>query len=298
MGRSNYHTHSSYCDGSSSPEDYIREAVKEGLSALGFSSHAPNPFPVKWAMDYRHLESYMSELRVLKRKWKNQIEVFTGLEADYIPKIIGPKTTFIKELNLDYVIGAVHFIYSPHYKMLIPIDGGREDFLKGISIVFSGHIKRMVTKYYELVREMLIYSTPDIVAHPDKIKYHNYTGQILFDENEDWYQKLVHKTLKTIKRTKVIVELNTRGKYKYGGSFYPSWKWLEEMYLMKIPVTLGSDAHKPQETDAGYSEALQILKDIGFRELYCLKNYQWAAVDIRDFEYRESISVFLEEAGR
>ena len=41
MKKSNFHTHTKFCDGSDKPETYIIEAIKLGFDSLGFSGHAP-----------------------------------------------------------------------------------------------------------------------------------------------------------------------------------------------------------------------------------------------------------------
>jgi histidinol phosphatase-like PHP family hydrolase len=38
-----------------------------------------------------------------------------------------------------------------------------------------------------------------------------------------------------------------------------------------IPITLSADAHSPEEIDGYYPEAIEILRNIGFKELVCLK---------------------------
>ena len=47
----NYHSHCDFCDGHAPMELFVREAVKEGFSSYGVSSHAPFPVPVS----YTHL---------------------------------------------------------------------------------------------------------------------------------------------------------------------------------------------------------------------------------------------------
>ena len=42
--RSNYHTHSRYCDGKGELREYVELALANGFSALGFSGHAALPF--------------------------------------------------------------------------------------------------------------------------------------------------------------------------------------------------------------------------------------------------------------
>ena len=90
-----------------------------------------------------------------------------------------------------------------------------------------------------------------------------------FSEEEGWYKDLVWKTLKYIsKETDCIIEVNTRGLYKKrADTFFPSPEILEQVYHLNIPITLSSDAHVPDELDGYYFEAIDLLKDIGFKEL-------------------------------
>ena len=37
--RANYHTHTTFCDGSDSAEDVVLAAIDKGFSHLGFSGH-------------------------------------------------------------------------------------------------------------------------------------------------------------------------------------------------------------------------------------------------------------------
>jgi len=107
----------------------------------------------------------------------------------------------------------------------------------------------------------------DIIAHFDKIKMHNKNRY--FSEEENWYKDLVWKTLKYISQeTDCIIEVNTRGLYKKRAeTFFPSPEILEQVHHLNIPITLSSDAHKPDEMDGFYSEAIELLCNIGFKEL-------------------------------
>ena len=47
---SNYHSHSTFCDGRSSMEEFVKFAIAKGVKRYGFSSHAPIPFETPWTM--------------------------------------------------------------------------------------------------------------------------------------------------------------------------------------------------------------------------------------------------------
>jgi histidinol-phosphatase (PHP family) len=118
----------------------------------------------------------------------------------------------------------------------------------------------------------------DIVGHLDKIKMHNHDK--FFSESEAWYTKLISDTLEVIKENNVIVEVNTRGIYKKRSeSFFPGLSVLKQMHQLQIPLTISSDAHKPEEINLLLDEASQILKETGYREVYCYES-GWKPVSL------------------
>ena len=76
MMRTNYHTHNDLCDGKGRIEEYIESAVEKGLTALGFSSHAPLPLENKWTLNNDSLPVYLAEVDRQKAKWKNRIQIY------------------------------------------------------------------------------------------------------------------------------------------------------------------------------------------------------------------------------
>jgi len=50
--------HSTYCDGKSELMDYVDQAKKLNMMSIGFSSHAPVPFPTKWCMKAERFDEY------------------------------------------------------------------------------------------------------------------------------------------------------------------------------------------------------------------------------------------------
>ena len=52
---------------------------------------------------------------------------------------------------------------------------------------------------------------------------------------------------------------------------------------MKIPVMINSDAHKPEQLTLKYHEAIDLLKDIGFKKLWIIGKNGREAVDINEY---------------
>jgi histidinol-phosphatase (PHP family) len=271
----NFHTHTRFCDGADEPEKYVEEAVRQGFESLGFSAHAPLPYDNPWSLKSIEIEKYKKEILRLKEKYADKINVFIALEADYIPEVSTPHSVFKNNIGLDYIIGGVHLVKKKDTDKLWFIDGSRvESYDEGVKDIFNGNIEEAVGAYFSQITEMVQTQKPDIIAHFDKIKMHNKDRYFL--ESDAWYKKLVNQSINVIEWSGCIVEVNTRGLYKKrSDSFYPSRHILELCYLKKIPVTLSSDAHKPEELSLYFNEAVELLKDVGFIKIMVYTKDGW-----------------------
>ena len=76
----NFHTHTLFCDGKSTPEEVVLAAIEKGFSAIGFSGHGYTPFDTSYCMN--DTAGYVAEVKHLKEKYKNAIQVYLGVEED------------------------------------------------------------------------------------------------------------------------------------------------------------------------------------------------------------------------
>lgn len=274
---SNFHTHSHYCDGKGTMLDYLKAANEQGVGHIGFSSHAPLPFPCNWCMRKEHFGDYLSEIAEAKKKFPG-LEVYTGLEIDFIPGIIGPADFSGK---LDFTIGSIHFVGRTDIRFW-EIDNTLDVFKEGLDKIFKGDLRAAITEYFNLTREMVRMSQPDILGHLDKIKIN--AKNFSFDESEPWYVAEVEETLKALRGTETIIEVNTRGLYKKkSDNTYPSPWILERILDYNIPVTISSDAHHPEDLTREFEATSSMIRDIGFKEVSVLKSGMWKNVPLDQY---------------
>jgi histidinol-phosphatase (PHP family) len=267
----NYHSHSHYCDGTGSPEAQVLAARQQGIRAFGFSSHAPVPFANAWSMQPERLEAYLAETAALREQYRGELELYQGLEVDYIPGVCGPADFAGR---LDYTIGSVHYLGTYPDGTPWEIDGSTEGFLRGLTELHGGEVQAVIRQYYAQLRQMVSEDCPDVVGHLDKIRIHDREGS-LYDEQADWYRQEVEHTLEVIAAAGCIVEVNTRGVYKKKLGTYPSDFILQRIKEKQIPVMLNADSHAPEEITAAFGETAARLKCLGFRTLRVLLQQQW-----------------------
>src|SRR3954468_8935794 len=102
----NFHSHSEYCDGQGPLTAYADKAVELGMKSIGFSSHAPVPFECSWCMKKEKLPGYLEEIDSMKKLYPS-IELYKGMEVDYIPDVVSYNDF---KTVLDYGVGSIHFV--------------------------------------------------------------------------------------------------------------------------------------------------------------------------------------------
>ncbi len=304
MQNFNLHTHSIYSDGKSQPREIVEEAVRQSLTTLGFSEHSPLPFDNNFSVKEADMPRYVAEISQLKTEFKAEIDIYCGLEADYLTGVSEPFAESKEKYHLDYLIGGVHLVIEPALrqaqgpektKVVEPaetptqtinpdeiwfIDGPKwEVYDEGLQKFFDGDIRRAVRRFFEQSNEMIENEPFDIIAHFDKIKMHN--RDRYFHEDEPWYRKLALETLDLIREKGLIMEINTRGIYKkrYNG-FYPSPWLMEEACKMGVPAIISADAHHFSEITLEFAAAEEALKKAGYRNVVNFKDGRWVEVAI------------------
>lgn len=263
----NFHVHSEFCHGVGNPEEYIKAGIINNVESIGFSSHAPLPFYKEWTIKDEKLNEYCNCIKSLKNKYRNRINIFLGLEVDYIPGL--NRFESFRTLGVDYLIGSNHFIGKDKSGKHRRIESSKT---RGI---IQNNVEHYIENYYQSISEMVVLEKPDIVGHFDLIKKVNLFDSY-FDQSEGWYQNLVDKTLEIIAKSNTIIEVNTSNLIKGSNSWlFPSIEILKKCYIQKIPITISSDAHKPEDIITGFKEVLVLLKDIGFKEVMTLTSTGW-----------------------
>ena len=268
------HTHTNFCDGSDDIETYCRAALAKGLFSLGFSAHAPvtrkTGFRTEWHLAEEKLAEYIEAVLAAKKRWEGKLPVYLGLEVDFIPGLMGPADKDYRDMDLDFVIGAAHYVLPPKGEPFT-VDDATERVTLGIKEGFGGDSAGMLEAYFKSEEAMIRAGGFDLLAHPDIVKKNN-SGNRFFSEEENSYREKAASLAALMAGVCIPAEVNTggmnRGKIK---DCYPSLFFLKLFREHGVKMVINADAHNAEDLDGYYEEARQSMLAAGYSEtlLFC-----------------------------
>jgi histidinol-phosphatase (PHP family) len=245
------HTHCDFCDGAADIETMCRAAHGRGLASIGFSSHAPlpaNPLipPTSWHMASDRLEAYAAAVRSAAARWAGRLEVYLGLEIDFIAGVGGPADRRWQSLGLDYAIASVHYLVPPNGAPPFTVDGSAAEFAAGVRTGFGGDGEAAAAAYWAALRAMAEAGGFDVVGHLDLVKKHNADGA-WFDPAGDSYRTAALAALDAVAAAGLVVEANVGGMNRgFLAEPYPSPELMAACRARGIRMAVYADAHRPE----------------------------------------------------
>lgn len=257
------HMHTPLCKHAlGEPEEYAAQAVKAGLKGIIFTCHCPMPdgFWPTVRMSESELDVYVALVQRAAAAYKGKLDVCLGLESEYFPGYEKWLEALHQRANFDYILGAVHW--------------QAKEYLNKFE---TGTIENFRRSYFENLALSAETGLYDCLAHPDLVKnYHP----------DSWCFAIIKNTVTTvldrIAKTGVAMELNTSGLNKSYSEMNPGNEMLRMMAERKIPIVIGSDAHKPGRVGEHFVTALNNLSEAGFEHISYFKKRQRIDLKISD----------------
>ena len=251
--KSDYHVHTTYCDGKSTPEEIINEAIKTGIEKLGFSGHSYVDFDNSgYCMTPQNTPDYINEIYALKNKYASQIKIYCGTEQDYFSKMPVDK--------YEYVIGSVHYVLKEG--VYIPVDGDPDLLLSNVNEFYNGDFYAFAEDYYKLVADVVNKLKPNIIGHFDLITKFN-EREKFFDENSPRYLEYAFTALDELLKSNIPIEINTgaisRGWRK---TPYPLTAILKRIADKHGRVILSSDSHHYSTLRFDFDECEKLVDEL------------------------------------
>ncbi|TDF97969.1 histidinol-phosphatase [Paenibacillus piri] len=253
MTRFDLHTHHARCGHAQGEiRDYIESAIGSGLSIIGISDHSPffgsasDHLHPSISMAKSEFPRYIREVLELKEAYKDKIEVLLGVESDFFAEHAEIYKAVYDKYPFDYRIGSIHWLGDTSI-----FDRSRWDGLD------EQQLRQQKEAYFGLIAQSARSGMFEILGHIDALKG-------FCPEISDIPTNAVDQTLQVIGQCQVAIEINTSGKTKDCGGWYPSDSILERALYFGVPVTFGSDAHVPERVGDDFEQVRSKLKEIGF----------------------------------
>ncbi len=250
MTPSNYHTHTTFCDGQNTAEELVQAALKLGCPAIGFSGHSYTAFDERWCMSRAGTQAYRREVAALKEQYAGRIRICLGVEQDYYSD--QPTDGY------DYVIGSVHYVKKGGE--YLPVDESREVFADNVDRCYGGDVYAFIEDYYAAVADLYRKTGCGMVGHFDLVMKFNGDGT-LFDPGHPRYTAAAEGALRALADAPVAFEVNT-GAMARGlrTEPYPARAWVERLREMGKELVFSSDCHRADLLLFGHEDYLKHIE--------------------------------------
>ena len=261
----NLHTHTVYGDGKNTPEVMVLGAISSGCRSLGFSEHSPmgSPEGDGWAMRGENLPAYRRDVLSLRDKYAHRLPIFLGLELD----VDSP----LPDGQWDYLLCSCHGIWVDG--VYRSVDYSAECTRQTIRECFGGDSYAYTAAYFRRLGHWAESFPGQIVGHADLVTKFN-EGGAMFDESDPRYLSPAMEALEALSAKELIFEINTGAMSRgYRTTPYPSPALLRFLREKGARVCLTSDSHSADTIVHAFSQAAELAKSCGFREVQVLTEH-------------------------
>lgn len=241
--QANFHTHTRRCHhAGGTDEEIVQAAIANGYKVLGFSDHAAWKYDSDYVpymrMRLEEFDDYKRSVLELKEKYRGQIEILFGMEAEYFPRYMDWMLQFCVDQHIEYLILGNHFYRTdetgPYFGRI-----GRDMFDTYVDSCIQG-----------LETGMFSY-----LAHPE-----------LPLRSLDWDEDMIPgftRICQYCHDNEIPLEYNVLGMQasrRKGKEMYPNHHFWQIAGEWKCKAVIGMDAHHPKDLRQNlYQEARRKL---------------------------------------
>jgi histidinol-phosphatase (PHP family) len=240
-------------------EAMIEHAASMGFQAIALTDHVDLDSPQP--LFHRLPDAYALNRLIEQARLTTSLDVRYGVELGYQPHVVEGMKAWLQQQPFDVVLLSVHYV-----NRLDPYAG---TYFHGRT-AFEAYDEYFKT----LIEAVDRFPNFDILTHLDYIaRYapYEHTG-FVFEDHKARLKELFDRLIQHDK----ILELNTspwRRGMLHAHPHIDILRWYFDCGGRRI--SLGSDAHKPEDIGHEFERAIKLLKSIGFTHYTDVKNRQF-----------------------
>ncbi|MBO4376029.1 MAG: histidinol-phosphatase HisJ family protein [Lachnospiraceae bacterium] len=258
-----YHMHSYFSGDSKAPmKDMIEAGLSKGLTHMCFTEHMDLGYPgvddiPKDGFEV-NTDSYLYELLKMRDEYEGKIKLLFGIELGIQTSCLKEIAAYAKAFDFDFIIASSHVVRG--MDIVVPefyADRTDEEAYREYFETELENIKKF--------KNFDVYGHLDYVVRYGASKDKNYS----YEKYRDLFDKMLEELLDNEKG----IEINTAGLRKGLGFAHPHIDILKKYKSLGGEiVTIGSDAHKPEDVAADFNVAEDMLKECGFKYYTIFEN--------------------------
>ena len=249
------HMHSNFSgDSDANPIDMINASKEKHLSGITFTDHLDIDYPKEYGFFDLDLEHYYPSQQMLAMEnSSSNFTILTGLEIGIQPHIKDECDKAINGYPYDFIIGSTHLVdkWDPYFDSFWERDS-EENLLK---------------RYYECILENItVFTNFDSVGHLD-YAFRYAKSEAVKNNTHKPYADIIDAILERIIKLDKALEVNTAALRKGMKGPNPATSIIKRYRELggKL-ITLGADAHTPEDVAADFDRLPEILNNCGFKE--------------------------------
>jgi histidinol-phosphatase (PHP family) len=230
--------------------EMCRAAIEKGIPEIGFSDHF-DLVPDDPCYAFFQVDAWWQDLEGCRREFVGALSVKAGIEIGEPHRFPEAVSKLINNHAWDFVIGSLHWV--------------------GDTLVFDQDYylrpqHQAYRDYFHELHEIARLNTVSILGHMDIVKRYGFDYYGRFDPEA--YEPELRALLRSCVESGMALEVNTSTLRRPVNETSPTTKilkWFREEGGQW--VTVGSDAHRPEDVGFELEKAVQSVRNAGFEAI-------------------------------
>ncbi len=275
------HTHTQFSvDSEADINECIEKAAELGLAAYAITDHCECNawYPEEHYTDKSVHDSFnyrkdfygsVEAITELKEKYADKLNLICGVELGQIMHDTEAAAIAASDERLDFIIGSVHQVL-----------GEKDFFFLDYEKISMNEIYSLLERYFKEIFELCKSGIPDVIGHITYcLRYMKQRHNICPDITR--FDDIIAESFRVLAQNGKGIEINTSGLRQGFGDTFPDLRYVKLFReLGGEIISIGSDAHTPEDIGNGVAQGTEIAKLAGFTHLCYFKQRKPVFIEI------------------